>query len=85
MTRFVNSGILTQESDNPMRMQKTRGKNLIYVGFENGTLRAMFKHGQYDYSGVPEVEFLKLLKVPFPDKLFVTNIKGKYPVKKVGE
>lgn len=67
-----------------MYMRGTRGKNLICVGWENGTLRAEFKGGRaYEYSGVPEEEYKKLTYVPFPDKLFSTNIAGKYPSKQV--
>lgn len=66
------------------KMFATRGTNLIAVGWENGTLRCAFagKDGArfYRYSGVPEAEKEKLLKSPYPDRLFTTNIKGKFPV-----
>lgn len=67
-------------------MHATRGTNLIAVGWANGTLRCAFASGQgarfYLYSNVPEAEFVKLRNSPYPDRLFTTNIKGKFPVEK---
>lgn len=64
------------------KMFATRGTNLIAVGWETGTLRCAFagKNGAkfYLFPGVPEAEFQKLKNSPFPDRLFSTNIKGKY-------
>lgn len=64
-------------------MQITKGTNVIAVGWRDGTLRVCFagKNGATfgRYTGVPEAEKEKLLRSPFPDKLFFTNIKGKFP------
>lgn len=67
------------------QMFATRGRNLIAVGWKEGVLRCAFagKDGAkfYCYDGVPEAEFVKLKNSPFPDRLFSTNCKGKYPLK----
>jgi hypothetical protein len=66
------------------QMFATRGANLIAVGWREVVLRCAFasKDGAkfYCYNGVPEGEFIKLRNSPYPDRLFATNIKGKYPV-----
>jgi hypothetical protein len=63
-------------------MHATRGTNLIAVGWRDGVLRCAFasKAGArfYEYPGVPEAEFIKLRNSPYPDRLFTTNIKGKF-------
>ena len=70
------------------KMTATRGRNLIGVGWSDGILRCAFA-GQaygvrafYRYKGVPEAEYLKLTRSPFPDRLFTTNIRSKYAVEK---
>lgn len=64
------------------KMFATRGTNLIAVGWDGGVLRCAFasKTGArfYEYPGVPEAEFIKLKTSPYPDRLFTTNIKGKF-------
>lgn len=64
------------------KMHACKGANLIGVGWENGTLRCAFasKTGlrYYRYFDVPEAEFEKLRKSPYPDRLFTTNIKNKF-------
>lgn len=68
----------------PWRMYATKGRNLIGVGWRDGVLRCAFAgkdgHRFYSYAAVAEAEFNKLRRSPFPDKLFYTNIKGKYKV-----
>jgi hypothetical protein len=63
-------------------MHATKGHNLVGVGWGNGVLRCAFagKEGKrfYRYSNVPEAEFVKLRNSPFPDRLFTSNIKGKF-------
>lgn len=70
------------EPEPEFKMHATRGTNLIAVGWENGTLRCAFasKTGArfYKYFGVPEAEFEKLRKSPYPDRLFASNIKNKF-------
>jgi hypothetical protein len=63
------------------KMYATRGHNLLGVGWDNGVLRCAFagKDGALfgRFTGVPEAEFLKLKRSPFPDRLFSTNIRNK--------
>lgn len=72
----------------PWKMEATRGKNLIGVGWRDGVLRCAFasKSGPRFYRSasipVPVEVFQKLLKVPFPDKLYGQIVKGKYPMER---
>ena len=72
----------------PCKMEATRGKNLIGVGWRDGVLRCAFasKSGPRFYRSasipVPVEVFQKLLKVPFPDKLYGQIVKGKYPMER---
>lgn len=60
------------------KMFATRGHNLIAVGWDDRGLTAQFSSGaKWLYYGVPEETKIKLLKVPFPDKLFVQLVKSK--------
>lgn len=65
----------------PWKMFAIKGRNVIAAGWKNGVLRVAFagKGGAkfWLYKGVPEAEFEKLRRVPYPDKLFTTNIKNK--------
>ncbi len=65
----------------PWKMFALRGRNVIAAGWQDGMLRVAFagKDGAkfWRYKGVPEAEFEKLKRVPYPDKLFTTNIKNK--------
>ena len=69
------------------KMFATRGINLIAVGWDRtegskGILRCCFaskggpRYGRH--KDVPEAEFGKLKRSPYPDRLYATNIKGKY-------
>ena len=62
----------------------TKGRNLLRVGWRDGVLYATFTSGPkvYEYPGVPHEEYFKLTRSPFPDKLFFTNIKGKFEAAK---
>ena len=67
-----------------MTMHKTKGWNLLAVGWRDGVLTCEFPGGrQYRYAGVPEEECAKLIRSPFPDKLFTSNIKGKYTAERI--
>lgn len=63
-------------------MLATKGTNVIGVGWKDGVLRVAFagktgpRFGRY--KGVPRTEAEKLVRSPFPDKLFTQIIKGKY-------
>jgi len=65
----------------PWKMYALRGRNVIAAGWQEGVLRVAFagKEGAkfWRYKGVPEAEFDKLRKVPYPDKIFHSNIKSK--------
>lgn len=65
----------------PWRMFALRGRNIIAAGWQEGVLRVAFagKDGAkfWRYRGVPEAEFEKLKKVPYPDRIFHSNIKSK--------
>lgn len=66
-----------------MQFYAVRGKNLRRIGYEAGTLRACFAQSIYDYNGVPAEVRDKLIRSPFPDKLFAQIVKGKYPGTKI--
>lgn len=66
----------------PMQMHRTRGHNLLYVGWDNGNLHCTFPQGRYIYKNVPEAEYDKLKHSVYPDRLFSTNIKGKFESEK---
>jgi hypothetical protein len=57
-------------------------KNIIACGYDpvDGILAVQFKSGVYKYSGVPEVKYVNLCKVPYPDGYYTKQIKGIYPV-----
>lgn len=65
----------------PWKMYALRGRNVIAAGWQEGVLRVAFaKDGAatfWRYKGVPEAEFDKLRRVPFPDKIFHSNIRAK--------
>lgn len=62
-----------------MHLVRGRHRNLVYVGWENGTMQVEFRSGQrYHYGGVPEDVKDKLLRSPYPDKLFSQIVRGKY-------
>jgi hypothetical protein len=61
-------------------------KNMIAVGWSEGTLKVQFRFGAYLYSNVAEDAFLKIKANPFPNALFTKIIKSKpelYPCTKV--
>lgn len=66
-----------------VQMHRTKGRNLLYVGWENGDLHCTFSTSRGIFKNVPEAEFDKLRRVPYPDKLFSTNIKGKFTWEKM--
>lgn len=65
-----------------IKMFAAKGTNLIGVGWFDGTMRCAFagKDGATfgRFAGVPEEAALKLIRSPYPDKLFSQIIKGKY-------
>lgn len=66
----------------------TRGRNLDLIGWNNGYMLVQFRGRSTQYvfgPGIPQDEHAKLLRSPFPDRLFQTNIKSKYQCAKMGE
>jgi len=53
------------------------------VGWDDGVLVCQFKTAKWSYAGVPEAEFVKLRRVPYAYRIFISNIKGKYPATKL--
>lgn len=63
-----------------------KGRNLHAIGWHNGYMVVIFKtsRDRWVYGPqIPEVEKDKLLRVPYPDKLFTGNIKAKFNAYKV--
>lgn len=56
---------------------------LIAVGWDDGVLVCQFKTAKWSYAGVPESELVKLRRVPYAYRIFISNIKGKYPATKL--
>jgi hypothetical protein len=64
----------------------SKARNLAWVGWWSGYLVANFRGRPAMYifgPAIPESEFQKIIKNPFPDRLFTTNIKNKYQCHKV--
>lgn len=65
----------------------TRGRNLHRIAWTGGYMLVQFKGRTDRYifgPDIPETELDKILKNPFPDRLFTTNIKNKFRCHKVG-
>ena len=65
-----------------------KAKNLDRIGWSNGYVLVQFK-GRPDRwiygPAIPQDEVAKILRVPYPDKIFTTNIRNKYRAHKVGQ
>ena len=64
-----------------------KARNLRAVGWADGYMVVRFWTGptQWIYGpNIPEDERDKLLRVPYPDKIFDSNIKSKFRAYKVG-
>lgn len=67
-----------------MNMISVESSNLRSVGYENGTLYVSFHSGStYSYDGVPQSVYENLLNAPSKGKYFNTNIKNRYPYRKL--
>lgn len=54
--------------------------NLLAVGWENGTLQILFHKGlPYEYPGVPEDRFLRLISSESPGRCFLADIQPAFP------
>jgi hypothetical protein len=58
-------------------------RQLLAVGWDDGVLVCQFKTAKWSYAGVPESELVKLRRVPYAYRIFISNIKGKYPATKL--
>ena len=64
-----------------------KAKNLDRIGWSNGYVLVQFKGRPDRYvfgPAIPQTEVEKVIKNPFPDRLFTTNIKNKFQCKKLG-
>lgn len=62
-----------------MKFVKGRRTNLVSVGWQDHVLQVEFRSGQrFQYGGVPKEVCDKLLRVPYPDKLFSQIVRAKY-------
>jgi KTSC domain len=71
-----------------IKLYAVKDKNMVAVGWQDGTLVVQFKFGLYHYSNVPEDVFVKISnpKQPYPNSLFTKLVKNHpelYPFKKV--
>ena len=65
-----------------------KAKNLDRIGWSNGYVLVQFKGRPDRYifgPAIPESEVDKVLKNPFPDRLFTVNIKNKFQCHKVSQ
>lgn len=63
---------------------KGRRRNLISVGWQDHMLQVEFQGGRrYQHGGVPREVKDKLLRSPYPDKLFQQIVRGKYVSERV--
>ena len=65
-----------------------KAKNLNCIGWSNGYVLVQFKGRPDRYifgPAIPDSEVDKVLKNPFPDRLFTTNIKNKFQCHKVSQ
>ncbi len=64
-----------------------KAKNLHLIGWTDGYVMVQFR-GRPDRwiygPAIPQTEVEKVIKNPFPDRLFTTNIKNKFRCHKVG-
>ena len=64
-----------------------KAKNLHLIAWTDGYVMVQFK-GKPDRwiygPAIPQDEVAKILRVPYPDKIFTSNIRNKYRAHKVG-
>ncbi len=64
-----------------------KAKNLHLIAWCDGYVLCQFKGRPDRYifgPAIPQTEVEKVIKNPFPDRLFTTNIKNKFQCKKIG-
>ena len=69
-----------------IKLYGVRDKNMMAVGWQDGTLKVAFRFGTYLYANVAEDAYLKIKKNPYPNALFVKLVKNHpelYPCTKV--
>ncbi len=65
-----------------MERTSVSSSDLVSVGYDNesSTLEVEFKKGSvYQYSGVPQEDYLNLMSAPSHGRYFNANIKNRYP------
>ena len=72
--RLHDSGRDAQGSG--IKLYGVRDKNMIAVGWQDGTLKVAFRFGTYLYANVAEDAYLKIKKNPYPNALFVKLVKN---------
>jgi hypothetical protein len=60
----------------PIKLYGVTDKNMIAVGWLDGTLKIQFRHGAYLYANVAEDTFVKIRNNPFPNALFTKLVKN---------
>ena len=64
----------------------SKARNLHLIGWSSGYVLVQFKgrSDRYIYGpDIPEKEVTKILENPYPDRLFMSNIKGKFKFHKI--
>src|SRR5665213_2038921 len=59
-----------------IKLHGVTDKNMIAVGWLDGTLKIAFRHGAYLYANVAEDTFVKIRNNPFPNALFTKLVKN---------
>ena len=73
----------------PIVMRSVADRNMVAVGWMDGTLEVWFKSGRYRFTNVPEDVFVKIAnpRQPYPNNIFTKLVKNHpelYPFTKVG-
>jgi len=59
-----------------IKLYGIRDKNMMAVGWQDGTLKVAFRFGTYLYANVAEDAYLKIKANPYPNALFVKLVKN---------
>lgn len=67
-----------------MQMMRTNHDRIIYMGYENQTMRLQFDDGSlYEYYGVPQSVFAQFQASPTKDSFLSQYIRGHYAYKRL--
>ena len=81
------TGGVSSAQGSGIKLYGIRDKNMMAVGWQDGTLKVAFRFGTYLYANVAEDAYLKIKNNPYPNALFTKLVKSKpdlYPCTKVG-